>query len=159
MISDPIALATLGGGIAQAGGLIGSSWGIGIAGAAGAAMLSQERGQMRNVIILASLPMTQAFYGLITMILVLSRVIPNLAATPNAGGSGFAVFALGIMAGLTFAIAGAYLGSVCSSGIAFLSKTHGGILTNSIMLAVFVELISVLALVFSIMALSMLGLM
>jgi F0F1-type ATP synthase membrane subunit c/vacuolar-type H+-ATPase subunit K len=40
-----------------------------------------------------------------------------------------------------------------------LSKTGGRILTNGIMLAVFVELLAVLGLVFSIMALSMLGLM
>jgi len=159
MIVDSASLATLGGGIALAGGLIGSSWGIGIAGSAGAAMLSQSRGQMKNVIILAALPMSRAFYAFIFMILVITRVVPNISAMPDPGGGGFAVFAIGIMAALAFSISGAYQGSVCASGIAFLSKTRGKILTSAITLAVFVELVAVLGLVFSIMALSMLGLM
>jgi len=47
---------------------------------------------------------------------------------------------------------------VCASGISLLPKTKGRILTNAMMLAVFVELLGVLGLVFTIMALSMLGL-
>ena len=67
MLFDPTALATFGGVLALVGGLIGSSIGIGIAGSAGTATLSEDSGQFRNVIILASLPMTQSFYGLIVM--------------------------------------------------------------------------------------------
>ncbi|MEJ2738984.1 MAG: ATPase, partial [Dehalococcoidia bacterium] len=52
-----------------------------------------------------------------------------------------------------------YQGSVCASGISLLPKTKGKILTNSMMLAVFVELLGVLGLVFAIMALSLLKLM
>jgi len=159
MIADPTSLAILGGGIALAGGVTGSSLGIAIAGSAGVAMLSQDRTQLRNVIILAALPMSRVFYAFIIMILVITTVIPKLAAMPNPGGSGFAVVAIGVMAALAFAVSGAYQGSVCASGISSLSKTKGRILTNSVMLAVFVELIAVLGLVFSIMALSMLELM
>ena len=159
MLADAMSLASLGGAIALAGGLIGSSWGIGMAGSAGAAMLAQSRGQVKNVIILAALPMSRAFYAFIFMILIITRVTPNIAAMSDPGGSGFAVFAIGVMAALAFSASGAYQGSVCASGIAFLSKTQGKILTSAITLAVFVELVAVLGLVFSIMALSMLGLM
>jgi len=159
MIVDSVSLATLGGSIALGGGLVGSSWGIGMAGSAGAAMLSQSRGQMKNVIILAALPMSRAFYAFILMILIITRVVPNISAMPEPGASGFDVFAIGIMAALAFSISGAYQGTVCASGVAFLSKTRGKILTSAVTLAVFVELIAVLGLVFSIMALSMLGLM
>ena len=159
MLSDPASLAALGGGIALAGGVAGSSLGIAIAGSAGVAMLAQDSKQMRNVIILAALPMSRVFYAFIIMILVVTTVIPKIAATPDAGGSGFAVVAISIMAALAFAISGAYQGAVCASGISFLAKTGGRILTNSVMLAVFVELIAVLGLVFSIMALSVLGYM
>ncbi len=158
MLVDASSLATLGGGIALAGGLAGSSLGIAMSGAAGAAMLGQDPRQLRNVIILAALPMSRAFYAFIFLILVTTTSIPALAMSPTPG-PGFAVFGIGLMAAMAFGVSGAYQGSVCAAGIAGLSKTGGRILTNAIMLAVFVELLAVLGLVFSIMALSILGLM
>lgn len=159
MLVDQASLATLGGGIALAGGLAGSSLGIAISGAAGAAMLGQDSKQLRNVIILAALPMSRAFYAFIFLILVITTAVPALGAMAEPSGSGFAILGIGIMASLAFGVSGAYQGSVCAAGIAGLSKTGGRILTNAIMLAVFVELLAVLGLVFSIMALSILGLM
>jgi len=158
MLISPESLAVLGGAIALAGGLAGSAIGIGIAGSAGAATLSEEPGQLRNVILLASLPMTQTFYGLITLILILTTVIGNLSEMANGGGMGFAVLGIGIITAAAEAFSGAYQGSVCASGISLLPKTKGRILTNSMMLAVFVELIGVLGLVFAIMALALLEL-
>jgi V/A-type H+-transporting ATPase subunit K len=158
MLISPESLAVIGGAIALAGGLAGSSIGIGIAGSAGAATLSEEPGQLRNVILLASLPMTQTFYGLITLILILTTVIPKLATMPDGGGMGFAVLGIGVITAAAEAFSGAYQGSVCASGISLLPKTKGRILTNAMMLAVFVELIGVLGLVFAIMALAMLKL-
>jgi len=156
MLFDPAALATLGGALALIGGLIGSSIGIGIAGSAGTATLSEDSGQFRNVIILASLPMTQTFYGLIVLILVVTAVVPGIAAE---GGSGAMVLGAGLVAGAAECFSAIYQGKVCASGISLLPKTRGGILTNAIMLAVFVELLGVLGLVFTIMSLTMLGLM
>ncbi len=156
MVIDPQSLAVLGGAIALAGGLAGSAIGIARAGVDGIATLVEDPGQLRNVIVLTSLPMTQTFYGLIVLILILTTVIDKLPAT---GGDGFAVFGLGIIAASAELWSGAYQGSVCASGISLLPKTKGKILTNAMMLAVFVELIGVLGLVFTIMALSMLGLM
>ncbi len=166
MLISPESLAVIGGAIALAGGLSGSAIGIGIAGSAGAATLSEEPGQLRNVILLASLPMTQTFYGLITLILILTTVIPRipiLAANPELavlppGTEGFAVLGIGVITAAAEAFSGAYQGAVCASGISLLPKTKGRILTNSMMLAVFVELIGVLGLVFAIMALALLGL-
>ena len=160
MIISPESLAVLGGCIALAGGLAGSAMGIASAGANGVATLAEEPGQLRNVIVLASLPMTQTFYGLIILILIITVVIPKLGTMPDGGGgSGFAVFACGVIAASAEAFSGAYQGAVCASGISLLPKTKGQILTNSMMLAVFVELIGVLGLVFTIMALNLLGLM
>ncbi|MEE9520843.1 MAG: hypothetical protein V3V43_03935 [Dehalococcoidales bacterium] len=156
MLLDPVSVATLGGGIALAGGVTGSAIGISTAASAGTAILSREPKQIRNVIILASIPMSQTFYGLIILILIITSVVPQLPAT---GGSGFTVLACSVIAALSFAFSGAWKGRVCASGISFLPKTKGRILTNSLMLAVFVELISVLGLVFTIMAFTMLGLM
>jgi V/A-type H+/Na+-transporting ATPase subunit K len=158
MIVSPEALAIMGGGLAMAGGLAGSAIGIANAGSAGAATLSEEPGQFRNVIVLASLPMTQTFYGLIVLILILTTVLPKINAMPDPGGSGFTVLACGLIAAFAELFSAAFQGSVCAAGISLLPKTKGKILTNSMMLAVFVELIGVLGLVFTIMALSMLGL-
>ncbi len=155
---SPTSLATIGGAIALAGGLAGSAIGIGIAGSAGAATLSEEPGQFRNVIVLASLPMTQSFYGLIVLILILSVVVPKIAAMPDPGGSGLAVIGCSLIAAFAEGFSAPYQGSVCASGISLLPKTKGRILTSSMILAVFVELIGVLGLVFTILALSILGL-
>ena len=48
MLFDPAALATIGAALALIGGLVGSSIGIGIAGSAGAATLSEDSGQFRR---------------------------------------------------------------------------------------------------------------
>ena len=156
MVVDPKFLAIVGGAIALAGGLLGSSIGIARAASAGAAILSTEPGQFRNVVVLASLPMTQSFYGLIVLILIIESVLDKLPAT---GGDGFAVLGLGIMVAAAESSSAMCKGSVCASGISLLPKTKGRILTNSVMLAVFVELLGVLGLVFAIMAFSMLDLM
>jgi V/A-type H+-transporting ATPase subunit K len=156
MLFDPASLATLGGAVALIGGLIGSSIGIGIAGSAGVATLSEDSGQFRNVIVLASLPMTQTFYGLIILILIITTVVPNI---PAEGGAGFMVLGVGLIAAAAECFSAIYQGNVCASGISLLPKTKGRILTNAMMLAVFVELLGVLGLVFTIMSLTMLGLM
>jgi len=156
MLIEPSSLAVLGGAIALGGGLLGSAIGIASAASAGTAALSEDRSQFRNVIVLSSLPMTQSFYGLIVMIIILTSVVPNL---PESGGAGFAVFGIGLMTPAAECFSAIHQGKVCASGISLLPKTKGGIFTNAIMLAVFVELIGVLGLVFSIMALSIFGLM
>jgi len=155
MIFDPTSLATLGGALALIGGLVGSSIGIAKAASAGTATLAEERGQFRNVIVLSSLPMTQSFYGLIILILILTAVVPKV----EAGGSGMAVLAIGLIGFMAELVSAIYQGIVCASGISLLPKTKGQIFTSTMMLAVFVELLGVLGLVFSIMALTMLGLM
>ena len=152
-------LAAVGGAVALAGGLGGSAIGMAVAGYRGAAVLAEQPQHLRSVIILAAIPMSCGLYGLIVLIILLTVVAPNIAAMPNPGGSGFAVLACSIIAACAFAFSGASLGAVCGSGISSLIKTNGRILTNCLMLAVFVELIAVLGVVFTIMALSMLGLM
>ncbi|MBN2297101.1 MAG: ATPase [Deltaproteobacteria bacterium] len=150
------ALATIGGSLALIGGLVGSAIGIALAATAGVATLSEDSGQLRNVIVLASLPMTQTFYGLIIFIIILTVVIPNMPAT---GSAGLAVLAIGTMGAFAEIFSAIFQGSVCASGIALLPKTKGMILTSAMMLAVFVELIGVLGLVFVIMGMNILKFM
>ena len=90
------ALATIGGSLALVGGLVGSAIGIGLAATAGVATLSEDSGELRNVVVLASLPMTQTFYGLIILIIILTVVIPDM---PTSGSAGLAIAAIGTMGG------------------------------------------------------------
>jgi V/A-type H+-transporting ATPase subunit K len=161
MLFDPSALATIGAALALIGGLVGSSIGIGIAGSAGAATLSEDSSQFRNVIILASLPMTQTFYGFIVLILILSGPASDMKSVVATVGEGAGAMLLGIglITGAAECFSAIYQGNVCASGISLLPKTKGKILTNAVMLAVFVELLGVLGFVFAIVSMSMLGLM
>ena len=160
MLFDPSALATIGAALALIGGLVGSSIGIGIAGSAGTATLAEDSSQFRNVIIFASLPMTQTFYGLIVLILITTVITKMDTVVANVGqGAGAMILGIGLITGAAECFSAIYQGHVCASGISLLPKTKGKILTNGIMLAVFVELLGVLGFVFAIMALSMLGLM
>jgi len=152
-------LAVVGGAVALAGGLGGAAIGMAIAGYKGAATLAEQPQHLKSVIILAAIPMSCALYGLIVLIIILTVIVPNIAAMPDPGGSGFAAFACCVISAFAFAFSGLGLGSVCGSGISSLIRTKGRILTNSLMLAVFVELIAVLGVVFTILALSMLELM
>ena len=158
MLITPESLVVLGGSIALALGLAGSAVGMGVAGSAGAATLSEEPGQLRNVIVLVSLPMTQTFYGLIILILMLTTVLPNIELMENPEGAGFSALACALIGGLAQLASAVLQGWVCASGISLLPRTRGQILTNAMMLAVFVELLGVLGLVFTIMALNLLGL-
>ena len=145
-------LAILGGALALAGGLGGSSMGVGYAASAGAAVLAEDPKQFRNVLVLASLPMTQTFYGLITLILIM------LYYAPHAVGNipyGLKVFGAGLIACFAEFFSAAYQGRICASGISLLIKTRGKIFTNAILMAVYAELFGVLGLVFSMLVLSL----
>ena len=121
---DAASMATLGGALALIGGLIGSSIGIAKAASAGTATLAEEPGQFRNVLVLASLPMTQSFYGLIVLILIITSVVPKVTAT---GAGGFAVLGIGLIATGAEFFSAIYQGLVCASGISLLPKTRGSV--------------------------------
>ncbi|MCD6487699.1 MAG: ATPase [Desulfurococcales archaeon] len=153
---DPIAqgLALAGGAIALLGGLIGSSLGIGVAGSSGVEVLAEDPKQLRNVIVLAALPMTQTFYGLIVLINFILYVNshPDIDLT-----KGIALLALGAMVAAAEAYSAKKQGDICASGIAELPRTRGKITFNAIIMAVYVELLGILGMVFSFMALSLIG--
>jgi V/A-type H+-transporting ATPase subunit K len=154
MALDPTALAILGGAIGLAGGMAGSAIGVGIAASAGAGTLAEEPGQFRNVILLSSLPMTQTFYGLIVLILIITTVLQNITSM----GNGLAVLGCGIFVAAAEGFSATYQGVICASGISLLPKTKGKLLTTTMILAVLVELWGILGIVFTVLTLSLLGL-
>jgi V/A-type H+-transporting ATPase subunit K len=151
---DPDALAILGGAIGLAGGLAGSSIGIGTAASAGGGTLSEEPGQFRNVILLSSLPMTQSFYALIILVLIIEMVLPQVDTIDH----GLMVLGCGIFVAAAEGFSAAYQGVICASGISLLPKTKGKLTIPTMILAVLVELLGILGLVFTVLTLSLLGL-
>jgi V/A-type H+/Na+-transporting ATPase subunit K len=150
------ALASLGGVIALIGGVIGSALGIGIAAPAGVAALADDPKQMRNVVVLAAMPFTQTFYGLVTLIIIFTSALPKV---PADGMTGLVVLGIGTITGLAELFSAIWQGIICASGIALLPKTKGQIFTNTFLLALYDELPGTLGIVWAIVALSLLKLM
>ena len=72
---------------------------------------------------------------------------------------GLAVVAVGAFAGVVEFFSGWYVGSVCAKAIKVLPQTRGGIFINAIVLTSLPQLLGVFGMVFSIMTLSLIGLM
>jgi V/A-type H+-transporting ATPase subunit K len=127
-----------------------------VAASAGAATLAEDPKQLRNVIILSSLPMTQTFYALIVLILIVTTILPNL---PADSPYGFAIMIIGLITASAEFFSAWYQGVICASAISLLPKTNGKIFTNGILLAVLVELFGVLGMVFAILSMTLIGVM
>ncbi|MCD6487698.1 MAG: ATPase [Desulfurococcales archaeon] len=153
---DPIAqgLALAGGAIALLGGLAGSSIGIGRAGSAGTAALTISKRYTGSIFLLAALPITQTFYGLIVLINFILYVNshPDIDLT-----KGIALLALGIMVCGAEFFSAMKLGDVCAVSISIIPRTRGKLTLSSMILSVYVGIIGILGMVFSIMALNLMA--
>jgi V/A-type H+-transporting ATPase subunit K len=149
-------LATFGGVIALIGGVVGSCLGMGITCPAGVAALSEDPKQLRNVVVLAAMPFTQTFYGLVTMIIILTSAVPKV---PAEGMTGLAVLGIGFITAVAEFFSATWQGIIAASGISLLPKTKGKIFTHTFLLALYDELPGTLGIVWAIVALSLLGLM
>ncbi len=143
-------LAILGGAIAMAGGATGSSLGCALTGRAGCRTMAEDPTQARNAIVLAALPMTQTFYGLV--VLLLTIVLLGLGS-PISMFAGIAAFAAGLIYGIGGCISAIKQGEVCAAGIVELPRTKGKVLTWNIILGAYVETFAVISMVASILVL------
>ncbi len=82
MISEGVALATIGAGIAMGVSAIGAGLGVGIAGAAGAGVVSEDPKKFGPALVYQALPQTQGIYGFLAAVLIL------LGAGLLGGGAG-----------------------------------------------------------------------
>ncbi len=155
---DPLGLglAKVGAALPLVGGLIGSAMGMYYANSVGVNVLAEDPKQFRNVIFLTALPMTQTFYGLIQMLYILVVFLPQRAAGMDLS-LGLAVLGLGAVGFAAELFSALSQGKICAHGISELIRTQGKILTNAIIMAVYVELWGVLGLVFVFLGLALLG--
>lgn len=133
-----------------------SSMGCLKGGIAGAATIAEDPKQFRSVIVLAAMPLTQTFYGLIVMLTVFTVVIPKL---PETGTQGWIVFAVCLMTAIAELHSAYFQGLVCTAAITMLPKSKGLVFTPGILMAAYLELEGIVGMVFAIMAFAVLGLM
>lgn len=151
MNSMGIALAILGAACASLFAGIGSAKGVGLVGEAAAGVVSVDPNKFSKVLILQLLPGTQGLYGLLTAILMLSRIGiigGNPAELTTAQGLMFLGAALPIaVVGLFSGIA---QGRAAAAGVGITAKKpeHNG---KGIIMAAMVETYAILALLVSIL--------
>ena len=146
-----LALAILGASLATLFAGIGSAKGVGLVGEAAAGVVSVDPNKFSKVLILQLLPGTQGLYGLLTAILMLSRIGIIGGNAPEL------TIAQGIMflgASLPIAIVGLFSGiaqgRAAAAGVGITAKKpeHNG---KGILMAAMVETYAILALLVSIL--------
>ena len=144
-------LAYLGAALAVGLACSGSAMGVGIAGQAASGLISEEPDKFGQAMVFQLLPGTQGLYGLLTAILMLSRIGViggNAAELTTAQGWMFLIAALPIaIVGLISAI---FQGKTAAAGVSITAKKpeHNG---KGIIMAAMVETYAILALLVSIL--------
>jgi len=144
-VIDGQLLALLGAVIAFLVAGFGSSKGVGLAGQAGAGILSEDPSKFVSVMILEALPSTQAIYGFVVAFLIIGRIEPAMSLQ-----QGLHLLAAGLPVGLVGWISAIYQGKVSAAGIQLISKRPEA-LVSAIILASMVETFAILSLVVSIL--------
>lgn len=138
-------LALLGAAVAFFVAGIGSSKGVGLAGQAGAGVLSEDPSKFGSVMLMEALPSTQAIYGFVIAFLIIGKIDPAMTMQ-----DGLHLLAAGLPIGIVGWISAIYQGKVASAGIQLISKRPEA-LGSAITLALMVEMFAILALIVSIL--------
>lgn len=146
-----IALAVLGAAFASLFAGIGSAKGVGIVGEAAAGAVSVDPSKFSKVLILQLLPGTQGLYGLLTAILLLSRIgIIGGDPAELTLAQGIMFFAACLPIAFAGLFSGIAQGKSAAAGISIVAKKpdHSG---KGIIMAAMVETYAILALLVSIL--------
>ncbi len=126
---------------------IGSSKGVGIAGEAGAGVLTEDPGKFGSVMVLQALPSTQSIYGFVIAFLILGKIGGADALTVE---KGLFLLAAGLPVGVVGLISGIYQGRVAAAGINMIAKRPDG-MGRAIILALMVEMFAIISFIVSIL--------
>ena len=149
MISLGTILALAGAAIAAIMAGIGSAIGVGIAGQAGAGVVSEDPDKFGNVLLLQALPGTQGIYGLlIAFIIVLNIGIVDGNVKDLTMYQGWSLFVAGLPVGLVVFLSAIYQGKVCAAGI-YLTAKRPEETAKGLIFGAMVETYAVLALLIS----------
>lgn len=151
MNSMGIALAILGAACAALFSGIGSAKGVGLVGEAAAGVISVDPNKFSKVLILQLLPGTQGLYGLLTAILMLSRIgIIGGNAAELTVAQGLMFFGASLPIAIVGLFSGIAQGRAAAAGVGITAKKpeHNG---KGIIMAAMVETYAILALLVSIL--------
>ncbi len=151
MNSMGIALAILGAACAALFSGIGSAKGVGLVGEAAAGVVSVDPNKFSKVLILQLLPGTQGLYGLLTAILMLSRIgIIGGNAAELTVAQGLMFFGASLPIAIVGLFSGIAQGRAAAAGVGITAKKpeHNG---KGIIMAAMVETYAILALLVSIL--------
>ncbi len=121
---------------------IGSAYGTTIAGNAAEGALKKNPDGSTNYMVLSAMPASQGLYGFVAFFIWKGK---DFAA------DGIVLFALGLVAGLTFLISAIRQGQVCANGIIGVSQGHD-VFTKTLIYGALPELYAILAFVAAAMA-------
>lgn len=140
--------ALLGAALAVAGGGIGSAVGVGIAGRAGAGVISEDSDKFGQVLLLQALPGTQGIYGLLVGFIIMLNIGVLGGLKPLSTANGLLMLCASLPIALVGLISAIAQGKAAAAGIALVGKDSGA-LGKAITFAVMVETYAVLALLAS----------
>lgn len=146
-----IALAILGAVVAALFAGIGSAKGVGLVGEAAAGVVSVDPSKFSKVLILQLLPGTQGLYGLLTAILLMSRIgIMSGAPVELTWAQGLMFLAAGLPIGIVGLFSGIAQGRAAAAGVGIVAKKpeQSG---KGVIMAAMVETYAILALLISIL--------
>jgi V/A-type H+-transporting ATPase subunit K len=150
-MTNGLVLALIGAALAALLAGIGSAKGVGIVGEAAAGVVSVDPSKFSKVLILQLLPGTQGLYGLLTAIILLSRVgIIGGAAADLTTAQGLQFLVASLPIAIVGLISGIVQGKTAAAGVGITAKKpdHNG---KGIIMAAMVETYAILALLISIL--------
>lgn len=150
-MTNGMVLAIIGAALAALLAGIGSAKGVGLVGEAASGVVSVDPSKFSKVLILELLPGTQGLYGLLTAILLLSR-IGIIGGSPVALSTeqGIAFLVASLPIAIVGLISGKVQGKTAAAGVGITAKKpdHNG---KAIIMAAMVETYAILALLISIL--------
>lgn len=150
-MSNGIILALIGAALATLLSGIGSAKGVGLVGEAASGVVSIDPSKFSKVLVLELLPGTQGLYGLLTAIILLSRV-GVIGGTPAelTTAQGLAFLAAACPIAIVGLISAIFQGKTAAAGVGITAKKpeHNG---KGIIMAAMVETYAILALLISIL--------
>ncbi|MBQ0084560.1 MAG: V-type ATP synthase subunit K [Clostridiales bacterium] len=151
MMSLGLALAIAGAVVAALFAGIGSAKGVGLVGEAASGVVSVDPSKFSKVLILQLLPGTQGLYGLLTAILMLSRIgVLGGGAVDLSVSQGLMFLAAGMPIGIVGLFSGIAQGKTAAAGVGIVAKKPEHSMKGVIMAAM-VETYAILALLVSIL--------
>lgn len=142
------AIGLLGAGLAAALACGGSAKGTGVAGEAGAGLVSEDPSKFGKSMILQVIPGTQGLYGFVIWFLAFSKLVPGMDV-----GQGMQVLAACLPIGIGGLVSGYAQGKVAASSIAILAKKPDD-WSKGMILCITVEFYAILSLLASFMMLN-----